>query len=254
MPLLLPYDASGLDGKLRMALDDIVARIQIWAGKQEGINANERINELTNGISSLSVFDSGDIVATGRSTARTGFLMCDGSAVSRTTYASLFTAIGTAYGAGDGTNTFNVPNFRGRFLLGKATSGTGSTLGSTGGAIDHTHTGGTVSGSTASESSHTHSISASGTHTHGVGTLTSGLYDSAADQEVDANLDGSRVLVAGQGHLHPLSGATAAGGDHNHGGATGGGGSHSHGAGTLAVGTSGTANPPFQVVNYMIKT
>jgi microcystin-dependent protein len=39
-----------------------------------------------------------------------GFLACDGSAVSRTTYASLFSAIGTTYGAGDGSTTFNVPD------------------------------------------------------------------------------------------------------------------------------------------------
>jgi microcystin-dependent protein len=43
------------------------------------------------------------------------------------------------YGVGDGTTTFNVPNLKGRFPLGKADSGTGATLGGTGGQIDHTH-------------------------------------------------------------------------------------------------------------------
>ena len=57
--------------------------------------------------------------------APTGYLMCDGSAVSRTTYASLFTAIGTAYGVGDGSTTFNVPDMRGRVLVG---SGSGSVV------------------------------------------------------------------------------------------------------------------------------
>lgn len=47
-----------------------------------------------------------------------GFLLCDGAAVSRTTYSGLFTLIGTTYGAGDGSTTFNVPNLKGRFLLG----------------------------------------------------------------------------------------------------------------------------------------
>jgi microcystin-dependent protein len=48
----------------------------------------------------------------------TGFLACDGSAVSRTTYAALFNAIGTNWGVGDGTSTFNVPDTRGYFLRG----------------------------------------------------------------------------------------------------------------------------------------
>lgn len=47
-----------------------------------------------------------------------GWLFCDGSAVSRTTYAALFAAIGTAYGAGDGVNTFNLPNLQGEFIRG----------------------------------------------------------------------------------------------------------------------------------------
>lgn len=52
------------------------------------------------------------------SSAPTGFLMCDGSAVSRTTYSALFAAIGTAHGTGDGSTTFNLPDYRGRFLRG----------------------------------------------------------------------------------------------------------------------------------------
>lgn len=52
----------------------------------------------------------GTILEFGGSTAPTGFLLCDGSAVSRTTYADLFTAIGTSYGPGDGVTTFNLPD------------------------------------------------------------------------------------------------------------------------------------------------
>lgn len=47
-----------------------------------------------------------------------GWLMCDGSQVSRTVYAKLFTAIGTAHGSGDGSTTFHIPDYRGRFLRG----------------------------------------------------------------------------------------------------------------------------------------
>lgn len=51
-----------------------------------------------------------------QSSAPSGWLACDGSAVSRTTYAALFAALGTAYGAGNGTTTFNLPDARGRVL------------------------------------------------------------------------------------------------------------------------------------------
>jgi microcystin-dependent protein len=55
---------------------------------------------------------------TAASSAPSGWLLCDGTAVSRTTYSALFTAISTAYGVGDGSTTFNVPDFRGRSVIG----------------------------------------------------------------------------------------------------------------------------------------
>lgn len=72
-------------------------------------------------------------------TPPTGWLILDGSAVSRTTYALLFALWGTTFGVGDGSTTFNLPDLRQRFPLGKAASGTGATLGGTGGTIDHVH-------------------------------------------------------------------------------------------------------------------
>ena len=62
----------------------------------------------------------GDFVPSGAST-RAGCLLCDGSAVSRTTYSALFSAIGTNYGIGDGSTTFNLPNTPGRSLIGAGT-------------------------------------------------------------------------------------------------------------------------------------
>ena len=61
----------------------------------------------------------GMITMYGGLTAPTGFLLCDGTAVSRTTNAALFTAIGTNWGTGDGSTTFNVPDLRSRTPLGK---------------------------------------------------------------------------------------------------------------------------------------
>ncbi len=60
----------------------------------------------------------GKVDAFAMSSAPSGWLFCDGSAVSRTTYSNLFLAIGTAHGAGDGANTFNLPDYRGMFLRG----------------------------------------------------------------------------------------------------------------------------------------
>ena len=53
-----------------------------------------------------------------QSTAPTGWLPCNGAAVSRTTYADLFSVLGTTYGSGDGSSTFNLPELRGEFIRG----------------------------------------------------------------------------------------------------------------------------------------
>ena len=71
-----------------------------------------------NGVENAHV-PSGVIMAWTTDTAPTGWLLCDGSAVSRTTYADLFAVISTTYGAGDASTTFNVPDLRGRFILGQ---------------------------------------------------------------------------------------------------------------------------------------
>lgn len=61
---------------------------------------------------------AGMIGAFALTAAPTGWVVCDGSAVSRTTYAVLFAAMGTIHGSGDGTTTFNLPDYRGQFLRG----------------------------------------------------------------------------------------------------------------------------------------
>lgn len=74
----------------------------------------------------------GELVATAAPTPPAGWLVCNGAVVSRAVYADLFAAIGTAYGSGDGSTTFNLPNFVDRFVLGA--SGT-KPRGSVGGAF-----------------------------------------------------------------------------------------------------------------------
>lgn len=64
---------------------------------------------------------SGSVTEFAGSSVPSGWLFCDGSAVSRSTYSGLFTAIGTTYGAGDGSTTFNLPDSRGRVIQGVGT-------------------------------------------------------------------------------------------------------------------------------------
>jgi microcystin-dependent protein len=93
---------------------------------------------------------AGTISQTARATAPTGYLICDGTAISRTTYSTLFDAIGTAYGVGDNSTTFNIPNLKGRVPVGRDSAQTEfDTLGEVGGAKTHTLT-------TAEMPSHTH--------------------------------------------------------------------------------------------------
>ena len=61
----------------------------------------------------------GAIIAYAGATLPDGWVWCDGTAISRTDYATLFTAVGISFGAGDGSTTFNVPDLRGRVLVGK---------------------------------------------------------------------------------------------------------------------------------------
>jgi microcystin-dependent protein len=63
-------------------------------------------------------FPPGTVISFAGSTAPEGWMICDGSAISRTDYAGLFAAIGTLWGIGDGLNTFNLPDLEGRFLRG----------------------------------------------------------------------------------------------------------------------------------------
>jgi len=92
---------------------------------------------------------SGSLFMWPTSTAPTGYLNCDGTAVSRTTYAALFSVVSTTFGTGDGTTTFNLPNYTNRMPY-------GTTIGSTGGSTDaivvsHTHT------ATVTDPGHNHS-------------------------------------------------------------------------------------------------
>ena len=71
----------------------------------------------------------GEVISYAGTTTPNGWLICDGSAISRTSYAALFSVIGTTYGEGDGTTTFNLPNLIDKFIQGSNTAGTEKTAG-----------------------------------------------------------------------------------------------------------------------------
>jgi microcystin-dependent protein len=121
--------------------------------------ANSDITSLS-AVTSLSILPPGMLLDYAGGSAPMGYLLCDGSAVSRTTYSALYAALGgaaSAWGQGNGTTTFNVPDLRRKTTIGSggtAVSGPANTVGATGGAETHTL-------STAELAAHNHVINIS---------------------------------------------------------------------------------------------
>jgi microcystin-dependent protein len=181
---------------------------------------------------------SGTVSQTARATAPTGYLLCDGSAISRTTYASLFDAIGTAYGTGDGSTTFNIPNLKGRVPVGRDSAQTEfDTLGEVGGAKTHTLTTTEMPSHTHTQNSHNHGQDAHGHTWQGVNDSAGisgspGNYPFRIYQDIAPNWPGSSYTIGGTTATNQATTAT----NQN----TGGGGAHNN-------------LQPYVVLNYMIK-
>jgi microcystin-dependent protein len=123
-------------------------------------------------------FSVGAVAWMACSTAPSGMLLCDGAAISRSAYAALFAVIGTKFGAGNGSTTFNVPDFGGKVAIGfKAAESDYDDMGKTGGEKTHSLSVAELAahGHSASQPAHGHSASQPA-HTHTVdrGTATSG--------------------------------------------------------------------------------
>jgi microcystin-dependent protein len=173
-------------------------------------------------LTNIQGVNTGIVVPWGTASVPSGFLACDGSAVSRTTYSALFAVVGTTYGVGDGSTTFNVPNLAGRTVISKSNN---QSLASTGGANCITPTG-NISGATGNT---TLTVNQIPSHSH--------------------NFPLMYTMCGGPnyGAAPTTSGTT---GTSN----TGGGQAHSHNLSANFVGTAGSSLPPYLILQYIIKT
>lgn len=186
---------------------------------------------------------AGVILPYSSSSAPSGYLVCNGSAISRTTYAVLFTVVGTTYGSGDGSTTYNIPDLRGKVPTGLAGSGTFGSLNASGGSETHTLTTGEMpshahSGTTDSDGAHTHSITDPG-HTHSY----THYIDNAPPGEATATGDDTGDLVSATTGSSTTGISIVSDGAHTH---------------TFTTGTAGSGNAhnilqPYLVINYIIK-
>jgi len=165
----------------------------------------------------------GTVVAFAGPVVPTGWLLCNGDAKSRSTYAALFAAIGTVHGAGDGASTFNLPDYRGRFLRGvdgasgrdpdstsRSAAGDGGNSGDKIGSLQFSATGlPQTSFSLSSAGVHNHS-GLTGTESRVGGTGNSSVsYDVAAKGTYFAYSPGAGYYFArtgdnGLGHVHSV--------------------------------------------------
>jgi len=192
----------------------------------------------------------GAVIAYAGSVAPTGWLIADGSAVSRATYADLFQAIGDTYGSGDGSTTFNLPDLRGRVAVSVGSNSDVATLGQNEGNVEGSRS-----------PMHEHSVPA---HSHGLGTLAvasagghTHLVAATVDRAVThCELQCSANLV--NFNIRTISfdtfshGATSFDGTHTHG-LTGRVGAASGSVDGDAAMTSGSAGPSYLALNYIVR-
>ena len=131
------------DATRQLSLSLLTFARERWRWKNDGdkltdIQWDTALGMVDNAIEELiRTMLTGMIVQWTNNSTPAGFLLCDGSAISRDDYADLFGAIGTVYGVGDGSTTFNLPDLRGRVPVGE-NGATFNAIGDTGGEETHT--------------------------------------------------------------------------------------------------------------------
>ena len=185
---------------------------------------------------------TGEITLWGTSTAPTGWLIADGSTVSRSTYSALFAVLGTTYGAGDGSTTFGIPNLQGKFPVGKDASAEFDVLGETGGSK-------TSALGVSNLPAHNHTGSASVTvNDNGLDVLyNAGSYTTGYITGRDANNDG---IIDGTSNTFGIAVGSAT--EHGHTASASVTINTSGGNGT-ATGDAFTNLPPYFAINFIIR-
>ena len=142
---------------------------------------------------------TGTILPWSAASLPTGFLECAGAAVSRSTYSALFAIVGTTYGVGDGSSTFNLPDLQDNIPVGKSNN---KALASTGGANTVTVTpAGNVGGSTANATLSTAQL-ASHSHSGGSNNQNAAMAQETSRASLSANTGSAG---SGGGHSHNMS-------------------------------------------------
>lgn len=137
--------------------------VQVWTRTYHSSGAWTAWAQMANTSDPSSIGMTGEIKIWPAATAPNGWMLCEGGAISRTTYAALFALIGTNYGVGDGSTTFNVPDMRGRVPAGfDSTQPEFNTRGKTGGEKTHVLTQTEMPSHTHTQNPHSHTLSGNG--------------------------------------------------------------------------------------------
>jgi microcystin-dependent protein len=110
-------------GSVYMRRDGLQTNGGVLYMKTTGVTLSTGWLDVPTASGATTAVPTGTIQSYGGTAAPSGWLICDGSAIARTTYSVLFAVIGTTYGAGDGSTTFNLPDLRGRVVVGYAPGG-----------------------------------------------------------------------------------------------------------------------------------
>lgn len=248
----LSADLTSLDSAISLTQGDLSSHksdttVHGVSGSVVGTNNVQTLNNktlaspaITNPPSNVANPPGTILLWGGSSTPPSGYLYCNGAAVSRTTYAALYNAIGTSYGAGNGSSTFNLPDFAGAVPVGIHTGvGQFNAMGKTGGDRNVTLTTGNLP-------AHTHSIA----HTHSGNTGASSIEanfstdTSGGSQSISRVAGGDTVdghyngLISGSSHTHSFTTSSQS----------------TTTSGSVGSGDSFSVVQPYLVVRFIIKT